>query len=231
MHFYALHEFAFSFLDKVANARMFAFSRLLFYWKGSIYKLIYKEMIVFCCLYASLSLNYRFVLADDHKRFIWKTGTNLSYARILLLFLECSKESCVTATRWRVTFHFRSFLVSTCQSSLLDGGTNMSTFLGQTGAMFVLTRNGVIEAHHLQVDTCCTYFQSHAVREHDGGGDWRTISSHSSDNHALPRSLRPHRLPSNKRCSQETLPNDGTPARSWCAPKTLHNTSVQRRCL
>ena len=49
---------------------MFAFSRLLFYWKGSIYKLIYKEMIVFCCLYASLSLNYRFVLADDHKRFI-----------------------------------------------------------------------------------------------------------------------------------------------------------------
>ena len=47
---------------------MFAFSRLLFYWKGSIYKLIYKEMIVFCLLYATLSLNYRFILREDQKR-------------------------------------------------------------------------------------------------------------------------------------------------------------------
>lgn len=52
----------------VSKARLSAFSRLLFYWKGSIYKLMYKEMLIFCTLYAILSFIYRLALNNDQRR-------------------------------------------------------------------------------------------------------------------------------------------------------------------
>lgn len=48
-----------SYTLKVANARFGGFSKLLFRWKGSIYKLLYKEFIVFVLLYGTLSVIYR----------------------------------------------------------------------------------------------------------------------------------------------------------------------------
>lgn len=50
-----------SYTLKVANARFGGFSKLLFRWKGSIYKLLYKEFLVFILLYATLSVTYRWV--------------------------------------------------------------------------------------------------------------------------------------------------------------------------
>ncbi|RWS26829.1 bestrophin-4-like protein [Leptotrombidium deliense] len=55
----------------VANARLTGFSKLLLRWKGSIYKLLYREMLIFCTLYYSLSLMYRYVLAD-YQRIIFE---------------------------------------------------------------------------------------------------------------------------------------------------------------
>jgi len=57
-----------TYTGRVANANLFVFSRLLIHWRGSIYKLVYKEMIIFCILYALLSLTYRLVLTDDQRR-------------------------------------------------------------------------------------------------------------------------------------------------------------------
>ncbi|KAK2159782.1 hypothetical protein LSH36_146g01058 [Paralvinella palmiformis] len=57
-----------TYTGRVANARLGSFSRLLFHWRGSIYKLMYKEMVIFCILYATLSLIYRLALTEDHKR-------------------------------------------------------------------------------------------------------------------------------------------------------------------
>nr|XP_010336724.2 bestrophin-3 isoform X2 [Saimiri boliviensis boliviensis] len=45
--------------SKVANATFFGFHRLLFKWRGSIYKLLYREFIVFAVLYTAISLVYR----------------------------------------------------------------------------------------------------------------------------------------------------------------------------
>ncbi|XP_066542453.1 bestrophin-4 [Hoplias malabaricus] len=53
-----------SYTLEVANARFAGFSKLLFRWKGSIYKLLYKEFLLFCLLYTSFSLVYRCVLSD-----------------------------------------------------------------------------------------------------------------------------------------------------------------------
>ncbi|XP_036977636.1 bestrophin-3-like isoform X1 [Acanthopagrus latus] len=58
--------------SKVANATFFSFHRLLLRWRGSIYKLLYREFILFVLLYTTLSLVYRLVLYDDQKRLFEK---------------------------------------------------------------------------------------------------------------------------------------------------------------
>uniref|UniRef100_A0A4W3IMF7 Bestrophin homolog n=1 Tax=Callorhinchus milii TaxID=7868 RepID=A0A4W3IMF7_CALMI len=45
----------------VANVRFSTFSKLLMLWKGSIYKLLYKEFLVFSLMYGVLSVTYRLV--------------------------------------------------------------------------------------------------------------------------------------------------------------------------
>lgn len=44
---------------RVANARFCSFSKLLLAWKGSIYRLLYKEFLAFFALYAAISFTYR----------------------------------------------------------------------------------------------------------------------------------------------------------------------------
>uniref|UniRef100_A0A8B9PSH6 Bestrophin homolog n=1 Tax=Apteryx owenii TaxID=8824 RepID=A0A8B9PSH6_APTOW len=63
-----------SYTLKVANSHFGGFSKLLFRWKGSIYKLLYKEFIVFVVLYAVLSLAYRRLLTEDQKRLYTKVA-------------------------------------------------------------------------------------------------------------------------------------------------------------
>ncbi|KAK2543354.1 Best4 [Columba livia] len=63
-----------SYTLKVANSHFGGFSKLLFRWKGSIYKLLYKEFIVFMVLYAVLSLVYRRLLTEEQKRLYTKVA-------------------------------------------------------------------------------------------------------------------------------------------------------------
>ncbi|XP_066580081.1 bestrophin-3 [Amia ocellicauda] len=58
--------------SKVANATFFGFHRLLLRWKGSIYKLLYREFGVFVLLYTVLSVVYRFFLSETQKRYFEK---------------------------------------------------------------------------------------------------------------------------------------------------------------
>ncbi|XP_051739530.1 bestrophin-4 isoform X2 [Ctenopharyngodon idella] len=56
-----------SYTLKVANAKFGGFSKLLFRWKGSIYKLLYREFMVFCLLYSFISVIYRCVLNNEQQ--------------------------------------------------------------------------------------------------------------------------------------------------------------------
>ncbi|XP_077194930.1 bestrophin-3 isoform X1 [Paroedura picta] len=58
--------------SKVANATFFGFHRLLLKWKGSIYKLLYREFLVFASLYTAISILYRFFLTGSQKRYFEK---------------------------------------------------------------------------------------------------------------------------------------------------------------
>lgn len=52
----------------VASTRFCGFTKLLGRWKGSIYKILYKEFIVFTLGYSLLSITYRFILTEPQKR-------------------------------------------------------------------------------------------------------------------------------------------------------------------
>ncbi|XP_077815601.1 bestrophin-4 isoform X2 [Macaca mulatta] len=56
-----------SYTLKVAEARFGGFSGLLLRWRGSIYKLLYKEFLLFGALYAVLSITYRLLLTQEQK--------------------------------------------------------------------------------------------------------------------------------------------------------------------
>ncbi|XP_028934342.1 bestrophin-3 [Ornithorhynchus anatinus] len=58
--------------SKVANATFFGFHRLLLKWRGSIYKLLYREFIAFAILYTAISLMYRLFLTGAQKRYFEK---------------------------------------------------------------------------------------------------------------------------------------------------------------
>lgn len=50
---------------RVANARFCGFSKLLLVWKGSIYKVLYKEFLAFFAMYAAISTTYRWAETQE----------------------------------------------------------------------------------------------------------------------------------------------------------------------
>jgi len=58
-----------SYTAKVSSAKSFGcFLKLLFRWRGSIYKLVWPDLTVFLIIFFSLSLIYRFVLGEAEQR-------------------------------------------------------------------------------------------------------------------------------------------------------------------
>ncbi|BFZ25610.1 hypothetical protein BsWGS_28650 [Bradybaena similaris] len=53
---------------RVATTSLGGFLKLLKAWKGSVYKLLYKELIIFVSLYSLISIIYRFALTGDNRR-------------------------------------------------------------------------------------------------------------------------------------------------------------------
>ena len=68
--------------DKILTAnRLGSFTRLLFYWKGSVYKLIWLEVIIYLFVYFFISMIYRFALEDNkQKRYTYPYTANSFFA-------------------------------------------------------------------------------------------------------------------------------------------------------
>ncbi|GFW61506.1 bestrophin-3 [Trichonephila clavipes] len=52
----------------VSNTSFMGFAKLLFKWKGSIYKLVFKELLMYGSAFALISICYRFYMTDEQKR-------------------------------------------------------------------------------------------------------------------------------------------------------------------
>ncbi|XP_062318556.1 bestrophin-1 [Osmerus eperlanus] len=85
----------------VADARLGTFSALLLRWKGSIYKLLYKELIIFIVLYSFFSVLYRFVLTDDQRRLFEKLSMYCDrYAELIPVSFVLGFYVTLVVSRW-----------------------------------------------------------------------------------------------------------------------------------
>ena len=89
--------------SKVANATFFGFHRLLLKWRGSIYKLLYREFIVFAVLYTAISLMYRYfplhVFLNDRQIAYMNTVSKIQVLWLPLTFALCILLLCMILCR------------------------------------------------------------------------------------------------------------------------------------
>jgi predicted membrane chloride channel (bestrophin family) len=57
-----------SYQYEVASSTSGGFTRLLFMWRGSLYKLIYRELLLFLAAFGILSALYRHAFTEEQKR-------------------------------------------------------------------------------------------------------------------------------------------------------------------
>ncbi|NXS05927.1 BEST1 protein, partial [Oxylabes madagascariensis] len=73
-----------TYTNRVADARLGTFSQLLLQWKGSIYKLLYSEFLIFISLYFTISLVYRLILSESQRLMFEKLALYCnSYAELI----------------------------------------------------------------------------------------------------------------------------------------------------
>ncbi|XP_074661388.1 bestrophin-2-like [Tubulanus polymorphus] len=124
-----------SYSHKVSKVRLCGFSRLLLYWRGSIYKLMYKEIMIFVTLYTALSALYRFGLENEHKRIFEKiviyceAFTNLIPLSFILGFYVS-----IIITRWWQQYQNIPWpdRASTCVGSLIHGTDDRGRMIRRT---------------------------------------------------------------------------------------------------
>uniref|UniRef100_T1JAX6 Bestrophin homolog n=1 Tax=Strigamia maritima TaxID=126957 RepID=T1JAX6_STRMM len=63
----------------VSTATFCGFAKLLGKWRGSIYKLVYKEMLVYCAGFTLISLWYRLLMTEEQKRTFEKVSLYCAY--------------------------------------------------------------------------------------------------------------------------------------------------------
>ncbi|TNN00225.1 hypothetical protein fugu_011471 [Takifugu bimaculatus] len=86
---------------RVADAGLGTFFHLLLRWKGSIYKLLYRELIIFSLLYSFFSIVYRFVLNNDQKRLFEKLAIYCDrYAELIPVSFVLGFYVTLVVSRW-----------------------------------------------------------------------------------------------------------------------------------
>ncbi|KAJ6652216.1 hypothetical protein lerEdw1_012982 [Lerista edwardsae] len=86
---------------RVADARLGTFSQLLLRWKGSIYKLLYCEFLIFITFYFSISLIYRLILSESQRLMFEKLALYCnSYAELIPVSFVLGFYVTLVVTRW-----------------------------------------------------------------------------------------------------------------------------------
>ncbi|KAM9754377.1 bestrophin-4 isoform 2-T3 [Menidia menidia] len=86
---------------RVADAGLGTFFHLLLRWKGSIYKLLYRELIIFTLLYYFLSVVYRFVLKNEQKRLFERLSIYCDrYAELIPVSFVLGFYVTLVVSRW-----------------------------------------------------------------------------------------------------------------------------------
>ncbi|ESO02503.1 hypothetical protein HELRODRAFT_65946 [Helobdella robusta] len=87
---------------KIAEATLLGFIKLLFRWKGSMWKLIWKDVLIFGTIYVSISLSYYLAFNDEQKTRFQQIALycNLNSYKIPLAFVLGFYVSQVVSRFW-----------------------------------------------------------------------------------------------------------------------------------
>ncbi|XP_015254695.1 PREDICTED: bestrophin-2-like [Cyprinodon variegatus] len=86
---------------RVADAGLGTFFHLLLRWKGSIYKLLYRELFIFTVLYYFFSIVYRFMLSSEQKRLFEKLSIYCDrYAELIPVSFVLGFYVTLVVSRW-----------------------------------------------------------------------------------------------------------------------------------
>lgn len=90
-----------TYTNRVADARLGTFSQLLLQWKGSIYKLLYSEFLIFISLYFAISLVYRLILSESQRLMFEKLALYCnSYAELIPVSFVLGFYVSLVVSRW-----------------------------------------------------------------------------------------------------------------------------------
>nr|XP_009924567.1 PREDICTED: bestrophin-1-like isoform X2 [Haliaeetus albicilla] len=90
-----------TYTNRVADARLGTFSQLLLQWKGSIYKLLYSEFLIFISLYFTISLVYRLILSESQRLMFEKLALYCnSYAELIPVSFVLGFYVALVVSRW-----------------------------------------------------------------------------------------------------------------------------------
>ncbi|XP_024902123.1 bestrophin-1 isoform X1 [Pteropus alecto] len=87
--------------NQVANARLGSFSRLLLCWRGSIYKLLYGEFLIFLLSYYTIRFIYRMALTEEQQVMFEKLTLYCdSYIQLIPISFVLGFYVTLVVTRW-----------------------------------------------------------------------------------------------------------------------------------
>ncbi|XP_010212582.1 PREDICTED: bestrophin-1-like [Tinamus guttatus] len=90
-----------TYTNRVADARLGTFSQLLLQWKGSIYKLLYSEFLIFIALYFTISLVYRLILSESQRLMFEKLALYCNnYAELIPVSFVLGFYVALVVSRW-----------------------------------------------------------------------------------------------------------------------------------
>ncbi|KAL8170063.1 UNVERIFIED_CONTAM: Bestrophin-1 [Gekko kuhli] len=86
---------------RVADAHLGTFSQLLLQWKGSIYKLLYCEFLIFISFYFGISIVYRLILSESQRLIFEKLALYCnSYAELIPVSFVLGFYVTLVVSRW-----------------------------------------------------------------------------------------------------------------------------------
>ncbi|XP_054827768.1 bestrophin-1 [Eublepharis macularius] len=86
---------------RVADAHLGTFSQLLLQWKGSIYKLLYCEFLIFISFYFGISIVYRLILSESQRLMFEKLALYCnSYAELIPVSFVLGFYVTLVVSRW-----------------------------------------------------------------------------------------------------------------------------------
>ncbi|CAL4105190.1 unnamed protein product [Meganyctiphanes norvegica] len=116
------------------------FWKLLFRWKGSVYKLIWKDMTVYSVLYFTLSIVYRYVLNSEQRKTFERVAEYCNYfSGILPVGFVLGFYVNIVVSRWWSQFEKIPFTDPVCLSviTLLNGQDDRSREMRRQIARYV----------------------------------------------------------------------------------------------